>query len=265
MRIKDIENELGITKSNIRFYEKQGLLNPDRTDNGYREYSAEDLELLKKIVVYRKLGISVENIKRIFDGAIDLQTAVAQSVSAMEQEMEKLNGSIELCRVVQKRNETDEMLNQDYYFDLIHADEKEGKQFVDILRDYAQFEKQILYRSFQPHLMFDKVLNMEALDKKGKIYTVSAMLLICVASGFAGKYLWHWGFVLGFFRPFLLFVIMSVLLLPYYLLKDRSEKATKIWLYVVMFLICAAVVALLGVAVATFLEILSDVTIVPGN
>ena len=40
MKINQVEELVGITKKNIRFYEEQGLLNPDRNpENGYREYS----------------------------------------------------------------------------------------------------------------------------------------------------------------------------------------------------------------------------------
>lgn len=60
MKIKDVEEQLDITKSNIRFYEKEGLITPNRTENGYRDYSEEDVRRLKEIVILRKLGIPVQ-------------------------------------------------------------------------------------------------------------------------------------------------------------------------------------------------------------
>lgn len=44
MKIKHVEELVGITRKNIRFYEEQGLLNPERAENGYREYHLEELE-----------------------------------------------------------------------------------------------------------------------------------------------------------------------------------------------------------------------------
>ena len=41
MKINEVEQMLGISKANIRFYEKQNLLTPRRNENGYREYSQE--------------------------------------------------------------------------------------------------------------------------------------------------------------------------------------------------------------------------------
>ena len=46
--IKEAEAESGINKQNIRYYEKMGLIHPDRnTINGYRKYSEEDMEISK--------------------------------------------------------------------------------------------------------------------------------------------------------------------------------------------------------------------------
>ncbi|MCD7863637.1 MAG: MerR family transcriptional regulator [Lachnospiraceae bacterium] len=49
-KIREIEALFGMTRANIRFYKAEGLLNPAREENGYRDYSEEDLEILKKSV-----------------------------------------------------------------------------------------------------------------------------------------------------------------------------------------------------------------------
>lgn len=38
MKIKEVEQRTGITKANIRYYESQGLISPNREANGYRTY-----------------------------------------------------------------------------------------------------------------------------------------------------------------------------------------------------------------------------------
>ena len=43
MKIKQVEELVGITRKNIRFYEDQGLLNVERAENGYREYHQADV------------------------------------------------------------------------------------------------------------------------------------------------------------------------------------------------------------------------------
>ena len=63
--IKEVEKKLNITRANIRFYEKEGLLQPKRCDNEYRDYSEDDLKRLEKILIFRKCNISIENIQHI--------------------------------------------------------------------------------------------------------------------------------------------------------------------------------------------------------
>ena len=63
MNVQDVEKALGITRANIRFYEREGLLSPDRKENGYRDYTNDDIVRLKKIIIFRKLGLSVADIK----------------------------------------------------------------------------------------------------------------------------------------------------------------------------------------------------------
>ena len=65
MKINEVEQQAGITKRNIRFYEQQGLLSPKRNgENGYRDYSEEDVAELKKIKLLRKLSLPIEDPER---------------------------------------------------------------------------------------------------------------------------------------------------------------------------------------------------------
>lgn len=57
MKIKQVEELVGITRKNIRFYEEQGLLSVERAENGYREYSLKDVKRLQEIRFLRKLFI----------------------------------------------------------------------------------------------------------------------------------------------------------------------------------------------------------------
>ena len=65
MKIKQVEELVGITSKNIRFYESQGLLTPERADNGYREYHQDNIEVLKKI-----------KLLRIFQGCFTVQLSM---------------------------------------------------------------------------------------------------------------------------------------------------------------------------------------------
>ena len=66
MRIKEAAQAVGCTCRAIKFYEEKGLLPAvARQENGYRDYTQEDLRRLHEIQAYRKLGIGVEDIRHL--------------------------------------------------------------------------------------------------------------------------------------------------------------------------------------------------------
>lgn len=86
MTIKEVEQRTGLTRSNIRFYEKEQLIIPARNEgNGYREYSEEDVSNLKKIAYLRTLGISIEDICKLLKKEADLFDVVKTQKGILEQ------------------------------------------------------------------------------------------------------------------------------------------------------------------------------------
>ena len=67
MLLNEIAKEVGMTKRAIKYYEEKELLSIKKDDNGYRNYTQEDVETLKKISIYRKLGISIDDIKKLLE------------------------------------------------------------------------------------------------------------------------------------------------------------------------------------------------------
>ena len=86
MLIRDLEEKTGLDRATIRFYEKEGLISPERKDNGYREYSDENLSHLLKIKLLRQLGMSLETIKGLQKGTEDFDTALSIRIQALEQQ-----------------------------------------------------------------------------------------------------------------------------------------------------------------------------------
>lgn len=69
MRISEAAQAVGCTRRAIKYYEEQGLLPAvGREENGYRDYSNEDIRILHEIQAYRKLGISVGDIRCLLKG-----------------------------------------------------------------------------------------------------------------------------------------------------------------------------------------------------
>ena len=66
MRIGEVARLLGLSTKTVRHYEKVGLLGePERTEAGYRLYTADDLLRLNRIKKLRSLGLSLARIEGV--------------------------------------------------------------------------------------------------------------------------------------------------------------------------------------------------------
>ena len=106
MKINEVEALVGITKKNIRFYEEQGLLSPRRnSENGYRDYGQEEVDTLRQIKLLRKLGVPLEEIRRMQAGRITVADGMRRHLVTLEREHRSLEQSMELCRCLKNREE----------------------------------------------------------------------------------------------------------------------------------------------------------------
>ena len=97
MTIQEIERRAGLERANIRFYEREGLVTPARRENGYRDYSEEDLALLLKVKLLRRLGFSLEAIRALKAGAA-LDEALAGRLAELGGERKALDATEQVCR-----------------------------------------------------------------------------------------------------------------------------------------------------------------------
>ncbi|HEX3022101.1 MAG TPA: MerR family transcriptional regulator [Lachnospiraceae bacterium] len=67
--IKETAKKLNVNDNLLRFYERKELIRPERESNGYRYYSEEDIGRIQLILMYRKMGFSLESIKALIEGS----------------------------------------------------------------------------------------------------------------------------------------------------------------------------------------------------
>ena len=132
MTIKEAALLTGITRQNIRYYEKMGLIYPSREkENQYRKYNKEDIRRLKLIYMFRKL---------------DMQEALEQQKEQLRQKQQKLAAALSFCGEIQETELTD--LNVDLYLQKMEAEEKQGNKLADILDDYKKVVESESIRTF---------------------------------------------------------------------------------------------------------------------
>lgn len=96
MTIKEVEKLTGLSRSNVRFYEKEKLIVPVRNErNGYRDYSNSDIENLKKIAYLRTLGISIEDIRSIISENVSLREVIQKQNKILRGQISDSNFALE--------------------------------------------------------------------------------------------------------------------------------------------------------------------------
>ena len=86
MLINEIAKKCKITKKAVQYYTQQGLIVPAVMENGYHNFSEQDAEILKQVVLYRKLGLSISEIKGVLKNHKELTSILHQRTLELERE-----------------------------------------------------------------------------------------------------------------------------------------------------------------------------------
>lgn len=128
MKIQEMETQSGLDRATIRYYEKEGLLNPHRTENGYRDYSDADLEELKKIKLLRQLGMPLDSIRKLQQGREDFLSAMDEQIDSLRTHITERQWAMEVCREIRNENHDYKMLQPDRYLELLRRPQYEPEQ-----------------------------------------------------------------------------------------------------------------------------------------
>lgn len=223
MTIKEVEQELGIPRATIRFYEKEKLISPTRTENDYRDYSKEDVATLKKIIVLRKIGISVSDIKELLNGTVPLSELVEKNILQLEEQIKELEGALRVSKEMQSKGEEITTFDEDYYLEEIGREEKAGNKFLDITSDILKYEKKVIFEQFD---IADNAGNL----RYGKVEAFFKSVVLCIVMGIT-TYLIEdrkvENFIYGFTLPFAYIILHSIVGLPLHFLGKKHPEAAE--------------------------------------
>ncbi|MGJ6961925.1 MerR family transcriptional regulator [Streptosporangium sp. G11] len=71
MRIGELARRTGVSERALRYYEEQGLLNPERRPSGYRVYGDEDVSTVRRIRILLAAGLSTAQILEVLPCIVD--------------------------------------------------------------------------------------------------------------------------------------------------------------------------------------------------
>ena len=132
IKINEVEALVGITRKNIRFYEAEGLLAPRRnSENGYRDYGEAEVRTLLQIKLLRKLGVSLEEIRKMQGGVHTVGDGMRRHLVTLERDRENLEQAIRLCAGLTDRQERLGDLDAGSILKEMEAMEQSGATFQD--------------------------------------------------------------------------------------------------------------------------------------
>lgn len=148
----EIQNKTGLTRKAIEYYEGKGLINPQKSENGYRDYSEKDLDVLTKVALFRKIGLSLAEIE-------DCLSSDRNSLSSI---LRKKQHQLD---IEEKRKEILELMvrgeSQQLIYEKIKLIEAEESIYERLERSFPGYFGQMMFTVYQPFLN-------EPLDKDGK-------------------------------------------------------------------------------------------------
>lgn len=124
-KISEIAKAKNIPISTLRYYEKLGILRPQRSNLGYREYTAIDLEWIAFIQRLKKTGMDLTDIKHYSDLRHAGKSTIPERLQMLDEQKAQL---------LSKKKQLEEDLcfienKQSIYRQMIKEDESQTKKY----------------------------------------------------------------------------------------------------------------------------------------
>ena len=139
MNIGEVSKQLGISSSNIRYYEQIELIKPKRNKkNDYRIYGTQDIERLQEIKLLRKLDVPIQDIKEVFENEMTFESCMEKTIKKIEEADKDLAIRKKLCKELKLENQSLGSVDTNLYLDKVDKYEKEGVKFMSLANDFIE-------------------------------------------------------------------------------------------------------------------------------
>ncbi len=125
----------GVSSRTIRYYDSKGLLQPvDYSSGGYRYYDTASFETLQRILMFKFLGFSLEQIKELIENDLQDYSVMKQSLENQKELLKKkrveIDRLIDAVEVAESCNETEDWDNLITLLNLLSDDKKIENQYA---------------------------------------------------------------------------------------------------------------------------------------
>ena len=137
MNIKQASKQSGVSAPNIRFYEKEGLLDPARLPgNDYRDYTEQDIRALRFIRMLRMLDVPLPVIRSVLAGDASLGSVLREQKTALEQRAKQLEGAARFCAELARQDPSVASLDVDACLSRMEDPAQPQNFFCGWVQDY---------------------------------------------------------------------------------------------------------------------------------
>ena len=84
-RISDFAEMVGLNSPTLRYYEKEGLIKPHRTDSRIRYYTDQDVRWVNFLLHLKSCGMSIEQLKRYVRLRVQGDSTINQRIELLEE------------------------------------------------------------------------------------------------------------------------------------------------------------------------------------
>lgn len=163
--VKWIEDNLGINRDQIKYYEEKELpiANVARNPvNNYREYSEDDVAELWGYKILQGIGFKVNEIKEIVEENVDFYDALTNKIEEFEKNKAEINEFIEYAKTIKilGRIPTTEQIGRVKYTDFLEHCKKQWNIFANpAIKPYAD-AMDLMYTGKKEDIDIDELSGM---------------------------------------------------------------------------------------------------------
>lgn len=145
----EVQEKTALSRKAIEYYEEKGLVHPKKLENGYRDYSDGDVEVLKKRSLLRNVGLSISEIALYLDSKEEVLASI----------LRRKEHELDIC---EKRKNVLNLIVKGESIDLINEElaiiEAQETIYDKLIRIFPGYFGQLIFSSY-------KIFLNESLDK----------------------------------------------------------------------------------------------------
>lgn len=134
MKPKEVQEKLSITADRIKLFKREGIFAPTNPPSGNRgtNYTDEDVESLRVLVVLTKMGLTCSDIRKMQEGEWSLEQAVTERKERIEDEISRKRNALILLSELMEDGAQFETFDTMRYWNTIQQREAQGEEFINV-------------------------------------------------------------------------------------------------------------------------------------